>query len=80
MERQRSIRELRKAAGLTQQDLAARLGISNMSVSNWERAIHEPSARQLVALADALGVPATSIAFTRAAAAAERASRKPAGE
>lgn len=79
MER-RPIRELRKMAGLTQKELADRLGISHISVSNWELAKYEPSPRQLVALANALGVPVERIGFTRAEAAAERASRKPAGE
>lgn len=76
MER-KTIWRLRQEAGLTQQELADRLGLSNMAVSLWERAKGEPSAAQLRKLADLFGVPMDSIAFEREAAAAERASRKP---
>ena len=38
------IREARKAAGLTQRQLADRLGVSNTSISNWEKGLSRPDA------------------------------------
>ena len=67
MER-RTIRELRQAADWSQRDLAERIGVSHMSVSHWETARNEPSARQLRLLAEAFGVPMEAIAFEREAA------------
>ena len=61
----RTIRELRRAAGLTQRDLAAQMGVSAMSVSHWESARNEPSARQLRALARVFGLPMEGIAFEK---------------
>lgn len=70
MERQ-TIRHHRIAAGLTQRQLAARLGISPMAVSYWETGRREPNARQLKGVADVLGVSMDAIAFEREAAQAE---------
>lgn len=38
------IRNARKAAGLTQRQLAQQLGVSNTSVSNWEKDLSRPDA------------------------------------
>ena len=38
------IRNGRKAAGLTQRQLADRLGVSNTSISNWEKGLSRPDA------------------------------------
>jgi len=67
MER-RTIRELRRAAGWSQTELAEHIGISKMSISHWETARNEPSARQVRALAEAFAIPMESIAFERDAA------------
>jgi transcriptional regulator with XRE-family HTH domain len=75
MERQ-TIRDLRRAAGWSQRDLAARIGVSKMSVSHWETARNEPSARQLRLLAEAFGVGMEAIAFERDAAQAALAAMK----
>jgi transcriptional regulator with XRE-family HTH domain len=64
----RTIRDLRTAAGLTQRQLAARLGVSKMSPYHWESGRNEPSARQLRALAEVFGVPMESIAFEKESA------------
>jgi transcriptional regulator with XRE-family HTH domain len=56
------LRELREAAGLTQQQLADRVGCSWEAVSRWERSVREPGWSQILALAAALGVECT--AFT----------------
>jgi transcriptional regulator with XRE-family HTH domain len=50
------LREERRAAGLSQRDLAARTGVSDAYLSQVERGRHEPSLRVLTALASTLGV------------------------
>jgi putative transcriptional regulator len=54
--KRRTIRELRRGAGLTQRELAIRIGISHMTVSHWESARNESSARQLQASAKLFSV------------------------
>lgn len=44
----------RKAAGLTQTKLAAKLGVTAVTVSNWESGRSRPPLRTLVAVAAAL--------------------------
>lgn len=75
MERQ-TIRELRERAGWSQRELAARIGVSQMSVSHWETARNEPSARQLRRLAETFAIPMENIAFEREAARADFAAKK----
>lgn len=50
------IRELRTDQGIDQKTLAERAGVSRSLVSRLERGMHEPSASNLKAIADALGV------------------------
>ena len=50
------IRTRRQALGLTQEGLAARLGVSAPAVNKWERSIHYPDITLLPALARVLGV------------------------
>ena len=50
------IRELRKQKGFTQQQLADIVGVSNVSLSNYERGVQAPDIEILSRLADALGV------------------------
>lgn len=38
------IRNARKALGLTQRELAERIGVSNTSISNWEKGFSRPDA------------------------------------
>lgn len=51
-----SIRSLRTAAGLSQESLGERIGISGQAVSKWETADSLPAPSLLPALADALNV------------------------
>jgi transcriptional regulator with XRE-family HTH domain len=51
------LREERKAAGLSQRELAERTSVSNAYLSQVERGRHEPSLRVLTAVASTLGVP-----------------------
>ena len=41
----RTIKELREAAGLTQKELASKLGISLSAVRSWEQLRHSPQFR-----------------------------------
>lgn len=57
----KTIRQLRKEKGWTQQELAAQVGVSLATVYNWESGKYEPRASQFRALGLALGVPMESI-------------------
>lgn len=48
--------ELRKSRGLTQEQLADRLGISSSTVSSYERGIREPSLQMISDIADFFNV------------------------
>ena len=50
------IREIRKGAGLTQEQLAKKIGINRATLSKYESGIIEPSLAQLNNIANALGV------------------------
>jgi transcriptional regulator with XRE-family HTH domain len=58
------LRELRKAAGLTQRELADRAGVSQRGLAQWETGRRQPAWASVLALADALGVDCR--AFARA--------------
>lgn len=48
--------ELRKKSGMSQEDLAQRIGLSRQAVSKWERAESSPDIGNLVALSEVYGV------------------------
>ena len=50
------IRALRQARGMSQVELAKRLGVTKQSVSNWENDNIQPSVEMLVKLAGAFSV------------------------
>ena len=50
------IQKLRKGAGLSQQALGERLGMSSVAVSKWERGQSQPDIPTLTRLADLFGV------------------------
>lgn len=52
----KELRRLRKAAGITQDALAAKLGVNRATISKYETGQIEPTVSQLQAIADALGV------------------------
>ena len=52
-----NIRKLRRAADITQTELAVAMGVTQSGVANWENENSLPSARQLPRLARVLGVP-----------------------
>ena len=49
------IKDLRKAAGLTQSQLAEAMGVGQSTVCNWENGVAAPMASMLPKLADLLG-------------------------
>lgn len=49
-----NLRRLREAAGLTQIELSARVGVTQMALSKWETGAAVPSLGNMVRLADAL--------------------------
>ena len=53
----------RKRLGLTQEQLAAELGVTPQAVSNWERGIRTPSDYMKVKIAQYYGVTVESIFF-----------------
>lgn len=55
----RHIRELREAANLSQEALAVNAGIGRATLARIEKGQHSPRYDTLVALAGALGIPAT---------------------
>lgn len=52
----RWLRELRQAAGLTQEELAAAVGTDRRNVHRWEVGGHDPGGTMLLRLLSALGV------------------------
>lgn len=50
------LRELRNKSGLTQNEIAAKLGVSGQTILNWENGIYEPKINQLIQLADLFNV------------------------
>lgn len=57
----RVLRQLRKDAGLTQEQLALEAGIERNYVSLIERGINQPALRMIFKLADALGTSPSEI-------------------
>ena len=51
-----SLLELRRGKGLSQEELAAQVGVSRQAVSKWETGEAMPDLNKLVALSDTLGV------------------------
>ncbi|PQA89647.1 helix-turn-helix domain-containing protein [Hyphococcus luteus] len=48
------IRQARKTKGLSQSDLAKRIGVTQPAIANWESGVHDPRRLTLAKLADAL--------------------------
>ncbi len=63
-----TISRMRKAANLTQMELADRMGVSFQAVSNWERGQTMPDISRLPELSEALGVTVDEILGDRQAA------------
>ncbi len=61
----------RKAAGLSQEALAAQLGVSRQAVSKWERSESSPDTDNLIALAALYGVSLDELLYGEAMASAD---------
>lgn len=57
----RALRDFRKRAGLTQRDVASRLGVTQQAVWKYERGICMPSAHHIRELAKMMGCAETDI-------------------
>lgn len=51
-----NIKRLRLASGLTQEDLAGKMGIPRQSIQRWEAGVYTPGLKNLLKLATALGI------------------------
>ena len=67
MEFSKNLSRERKARGLSQEELAARLGVSRQAVSKWETGEAAPDLPKLLALADALELPLDTLCGREAA-------------
>ena len=56
MEFSERLKKLRKEAGLTQVDVAEKLGISQPAYASWERGVKKPTQENLVKIAQVLNV------------------------
>lgn len=56
-----SVRRLREEQGLTQEELARRVGVSPPAVSKWERGLAFPSMGKVVKLAEVFGVTVNEV-------------------
>jgi len=66
------IREMRKAAGMSQMRLAEKIGVSYQQVQKYEKGASKLSVPRLMQIADVFGVPVTAfLEDTRAGKAAE---------
>ena len=61
------VRKARHQAGLSQQVLAERLGVTRGAVANWESAVAVPAARRLARIANVTGVSYEWLATGRGA-------------
>jgi transcriptional regulator with XRE-family HTH domain len=61
--RSKTIRELRTERGLSQGQLATRLGVSPGTIYSWEADRHRPDAARLRALAEVFGIGSDEIAL-----------------
>lgn len=57
----KSIKQLRKAADMSQEYLARQLSVSRVTVANWEAGINEPTAGNIKKLAKLFGVTADKL-------------------
>lgn len=57
-----TLQDLRVSAGLSQRDLARKLGTTQTAVSRWERAVVLPTWSEIAAYAHALDIPKTAVA------------------
>lgn len=60
-ELQEALRSARKAAGLSQQELADRIGVSRPRISEWELGTRTPGLETIIKIAQAAGLKASDL-------------------
>lgn len=60
-----TIASKRKEAGMTQLDLAEKMGVTDKAVSKWERDLSSPDIRTVPKLAEALGISVEELMQTK---------------
>lgn len=63
---QSRIAQIREQRGMTQSDLAEKLGVDKTAVSHWENGVSNPSSDRIPMIASALDVPVSDL-FSEAA-------------
>ena len=56
-----NIKQLRKAKGLSQEELAIKLNVVRQTVSKWENGLSVPDSSMLISLADEFGVSVSDL-------------------
>jgi len=56
-----NIRALRKAKGLTQQELAVKLNVARQTVSKWEKGLSVPDAEMLMSISEVFETPVSTL-------------------
>jgi len=56
-----NIKTIRKAKGLTQEELAVKLNVVRQTISKWEQGISVPDSEMLLALSEALETPVSTL-------------------
>ncbi|HBJ09055.1 MAG TPA: transcriptional regulator, partial [Coprobacter fastidiosus] len=56
-----NIKALRRSHGLSQEEIAAKLHVVRQTVSKWEQGLSVPDADMLIALAEALETPVSTL-------------------
>ena len=59
------ITQLRKKAGMSQEELADRIGVSRQAVSKWEGSLAVPDINKIIALSEVFGVSTDFLLRTR---------------
>ena len=58
-----SLKAARVNAGLSQKEAAEKLGISNVTLSNWENGVSFPDAQQIIKICEVYGVSYDNLNF-----------------
>ena len=56
-----NLKAIRKAKGLSQEDLAAQLHVVRQTISKWEQGLSVPDSDMLISLAEALETPVSTL-------------------
>ena len=71
-----NIKQLRKAKGLSQEELAAKLGVVRQTISKWEVGDSTPEMEKLIAISDLFGISLDELVMDKAPVKTEEVSAK----